>query len=83
MYQMPVRAIKSILKKELQDFRDGFYNNYPRFIMAEVMKEMVSIAFHQLNAKLENSNSYDELEDYITFAGYRMSLEEWINFLGD
>ena len=83
MYQMPVRAIKSLLKQELNSFRDGFYNAYPKFIMADVMKEMVSISFHSLNERLENCNSYEELDDYISFAGYRISLEEWINSLGD
>lgn len=80
-YQMPVRAIKNILKKELDEFQKAFHSAYPKFIMADVMKEMVYLAHSQLNDKLANSNTYDELEDYISLAGYRMSLEEWINSL--
>lgn len=81
-YQMPVRAIKNILMQELQGFFDAFYREYPgSFVMSDVQKEMVRIAKEVLSAKLEFCNTYEELNAYISDAGYRMSLEEWINSL--
>lgn len=81
MYQMPVRAIKNILGKELQDFRNRFYNAYPSFIMSDVQKEILSIGYELLKVKLDACVTYEDLEEFISFAGYRMSLEEWINSL--
>ena len=80
-YQMPVKAIKRILLQELQSFRDGFYNAYPSFIMSDVQKKMVGISFHHLKNTLDRCNSYQELDNFVSKAGYRMSLEEWINSL--
>ena len=80
-YQMPVKAIKRILLQELQSFRDGFYSAYPSFIMSDVQKEMVSISFNHLKNRLDRCNSYQELDNFVSVAGYRMSLEDWINSL--
>ncbi len=80
-YTMPVRAIKNILAKELESFKDGFFEAYPTFIMSDHQKEFVYIAYGILKNKLESCNTYEELDEYITFAGYRMSLTEWIESL--
>lgn len=80
MYQMPVRAIKNILKAELQGFKDSFYT-MSAGVLSDVQKEMINLAYSELSGILEKSNHYNELEDYIAYAGYRMSLEEWINSL--
>lgn len=79
-YQMPVKAIKNILGKELESHRDGFYHVYPNFIMSDFQKNMIDIAYHCLKDVLELCNSYEELDSYIG-RNYRMSLEEWINSL--
>jgi hypothetical protein len=80
-YQMPVKAIKNILKKELEDHKQGFYTAYPSFIMSDVMKEMIYKGHNIMMEMLELCTTHDELNDFISFAGYRMSLEDWINSL--
>lgn len=80
-YQMPVKAIKSILKKEIEEFSNVFHRAYPSFIMADVMKEMVYISKNYPLDKIEKCATYDDLEEIISEAGYRMSLEEWIDSL--
>jgi len=81
LYIMPVRAIKNILKKELEDHKQGIFNAYPRFIMTDVQKEMIYIAYKALLNTLNECNDYVSLEAYISYAGYRMTLNEWINSL--
>lgn len=80
-YVMPVRAIKNILRKELQERRDSFFQAYPTFIMSDAQKEMINIAYENLLSVLEKSNDYASLEDFISYSGYRMSLQEWIDSL--
>jgi len=80
-YIMPVKVIKNILKKELEDFKNGFFNSYPNFIMSDVQKEFIYIAYGALLNVLNKCEDYASLEDYISYAGYRMSLQEWINSL--
>lgn len=78
---MPVRIIKNILKKELQAFRDSFYERIPAYMLADVQKEMIDIAHNALNTALESCSDYESLDDYLSLAGYRMSLSEWIDSL--
>ena len=78
-YQMPVRAIKNILKKEIQDHTDGFY--WGMTCMSGVQKEMISIAKENILSRLESCNTHDELDDFLSYAGYCRSLEDWINSL--
>lgn len=81
-YQMPVRAIKNILKKELEEFKaHAIQALYNANTMSDVPKEMVYLAYTELSGILEKSNDYASLEDYLNHAGYRMNLEEWINSL--
>lgn len=80
MHRMPVRAIKNILQKELQGFRDGFYT-MSAGTLADVQKEMIFLAYEELSEYLDTCEDYKSLEEYLSFAGYRMSLEEWINSL--
>jgi hypothetical protein len=81
MYQMPVRAIKNILKKELEERKQSFFNAYPSFIMSDTQKEMIYLAYAELSGILEKCNDYASLEDFISYSGYRMSLQEWIESL--
>lgn len=81
MYQMPVRAIKNILKQELERFKNDTYQVVRKNTASDVPINMVMLAYTELSGILEKSNAYNELEDYISYAGYRMSLEEWINSL--
>jgi hypothetical protein len=81
MYQMPVRAIKNILRKELDERKQSFYNAYPNFIMSDTQKEMIYIAHSNLSEILDKCEDYASLEDFISYSGYRMSLEDWINSL--
>jgi hypothetical protein len=82
MYQMPVRAIKNILRKELEDFKGHALQSLRTCnTMSDVPKEMIYIAYTNLLEVLEKSNEYSSLEDYISYAGYRMSLQEWIESL--
>lgn len=81
MYQMPVRAIKNILKKELEEFKDSALNLLHKGYVNDATKELIYIAHNVLTEKLEACNDYDSLDEFVSFVGYRMSLEEWINSL--
>ena len=81
MYQMPVKAIKNILKKELEERKNSFFNACPSFIMSDTQKEMVYISYTHLSEVLDKCNDYASLEDFVSYSGYGMSLEDWINSL--
>lgn len=78
---MPVRAIKHILEKELEGFYESSLRVLHKESLSDVPYEMMDIARAVLQAKLVNCNDYESLEEYINYAGYRMSLEEWVNSL--
>lgn len=80
-YTFPIKAIKKILAKELKEFKDGFFKAYPNFIMSDMQKEFIYIAYQVISDKLNACETYEQLNDYISYAGYRMSLKEWIDSL--
>lgn len=74
-YQMPVKAIKSILLKEHKDFMQSSITvtwDYGRYIKR--------IADEKITRIIESIQTYDELEDFIGDSR-RMSLQEWIDSL--
>lgn len=82
LYQMPVRAIKNILKKELEQFKNNTLQVlHKEHFLSDVPKEMIYLAYSNLLGVLDKCQDYAALEDYISYAGYRMSLTEWINSL--
>ena len=80
-YQLQPRAIKRILGEELDFRRNAFYHAYPNFIMSDTMKEMVESSYRKQKELLKECETYEELESFIEFAGYRMSLEDWVSSL--
>jgi hypothetical protein len=49
--------------------------------MSDTQKEMIYIAHSNLSEILDKCEDYASLEDFISYSGYRMSLEDWINSL--
>jgi hypothetical protein len=77
MYQMPVRAIKNILGKELQ----SHYQSACQRISNDIQRGFIHRGYNVVADKLESSQSYDDLQGVLTLADYRMSLQEWIESL--
>lgn len=80
-YQMPVKAIKNILQKEHEEFKKVSLQKLHEAYVNDATKELIYIASEQVMGRLNNCVSYDDLDDFLSFAGYRMSLEDWINLL--
>jgi hypothetical protein len=80
-YIMPVKAIKNILLKELEEFKSMTYEAVKKSYLSDVCANLVIMGYSKLKEQLEKCNSYESLEEYVTDAGYRMHLEEWINSL--
>lgn len=80
-YQMPVRAIKNILKKELEERKNHLVQVLHSAYVNDSCKEMIYIANEISYKKIEECHNYDELDELISFLGYRMSLDEWISSL--
>lgn len=77
MYEMPVKSIKSILKRELQAHRDSLY----KLAFNDIHRGMIDLSFKALNTILCECENYPQIGNYLDEAGYRMSLEDWINSL--
>lgn len=81
MYTMPEKAIKHILQKELDIHKTEalqiLYNAY----VPDTEKELIYIAYQTLQNVLNQCETYNQLEDYLSYAGYHMSLEDWISSL--
>ena len=80
-FQMPVKAIKNILKKELEERKTTFINILHNNYVNDSCKEMIYIANEVSSKKIDECHNYEELDEVISFLGYRMSLEDWINSL--
>lgn len=80
---MPIKAIKKTLLSELEEFRklaqESLHANHVWH--DTVPFEMLSIGYQHMQKALEACTTYDDLDNYIWYAGYRMSLEEWVNSL--
>lgn len=76
-YQMPVRAIKNIMRKEIQEH----YSVACQDLHHDVQRNFVHVGYRYILAELEKCVTYDELDNFLSLADYRMSLQEWINSL--
>ena len=76
-YQMPVKAIKRILGEELSRHYIGALDN----MHTDIQKEFCHFAYHQFKSALDAAQTYDDLQEVLSFTGYHMSVEEWINSL--
>ena len=78
---MPVKAIKNILKKEIESHKEHLFTQMSMGWFPDVQKEMIRIAFYTLTEKLDICQSYEDIQELLDFAGYRVSLDEWVNSL--
>ena len=77
--EIPFTAVKNLLAKELDSFRkEGFK---VKFTLSDVSKQAMFYGFNYLGDMLIKAETFDDLENYVTHAGYRMSLQEWIDSL--
>lgn len=74
---MPVKAIKSLLGKELQ----GHYSAACQTIYSDIQRGFVHIGYKHLKAMLESAETYEQIEEVLSEADYGMSLQEWIDSL--
>lgn len=77
-YQMPVRAIKSIMLKELETL----YTDARASIrtLSDVPREMLSYGYDAIRAQINNAPDHAAL-DKVCGEWYHMSLQEWIQSL--
>jgi hypothetical protein len=85
MYQMPVKAIKNILTKELAEFRQNALYGNPSGKnnirhCNDATKNIFESGYDLLTARLDACNNHEALDSFIGEV-YRMSLEDWINSL--
>jgi hypothetical protein len=76
-YTMPVKLIKSLLDQEIEKHGDAL----KKYTYNDVQKEMIHIAKKTMLLKLDACQSYNDLEEFLSFSGYRMSVQDWINSL--
>lgn len=77
MYIMPVRAIKGIIEREINAHAD----NLRQSAYCDPQREMISMSKSAMLDRLAKCQTHEDLEDFLGFAGYRMSLIEWIESL--
>ena len=81
-YTLTVRAIRGILLDELNDFKSHAVQAVNSVYANDMTKNLVFMGYDTLKSQLKNCKSYEDLEQYITDANYRMSLEDWCKSLG-
>lgn len=72
-----VNAIKKLMIQEL----DSHYSSAIQALYNDVQREFIHLAVRQLREQLSNAESQEDLEQYLSDAGYRMSVQEWIDSL--
>jgi hypothetical protein len=76
-YQMPVKAIKRILGEELSRHYTGALEK----LHTDPQREFCHFAYRQFKSALDAAETRDDLQEVLSFTGYHMSVEEWINSL--
>lgn len=70
-------------KKMLLTEYEGHYKNAQQVMInayvPDVQKEMVHNGYYAAREKIEASTDWEMLEEAISFCGYRMSLQEWLD----
>ena len=74
-----VRTIKKMLLKEYEQLYQDTYRAVRKEIISDACLEMVSNGYYQGKSLIENASTYDELDGALSFCGYRMSLQEWLD----
>ena len=77
MYQLSVKAIKSILLDEHSRFLSSLTS---QVYMLDYNRYMFKIADETIRERISFCDTYTKLEDFI-HESRRMSLQEWINSL--
>lgn len=71
------KTIKGLMTKELQ----SHYSNACRTIYNDIHRNFVHVGYRYLLAELEKCETYEQLDDFLSLADYRMSLQDWIDSL--
>lgn len=74
-----IRTLKKMINDELERFKSETLSGLRKIVMADAIFEIVSDGFDQKIEKLKTLQSFDELDNFISECGYRMSLQEWID----
>lgn len=77
MYQMPIKAIKSILLKEHESFIQALRRDIP---LHDYNAYMARLADEKIRRIINSIETYENCEDFI-HDSRRMSLQEWIESL--
>lgn len=70
-------TIKRLMTKELQ----SHYSSACQTIYHDVQRNFVHIGYRYLLAELEKCETFEQLDEWLSLADYRMSLQEWIDSL--
>lgn len=71
-------TIKKMLLKEYEEMYNVTYRVVYQGTSADACREMLSNGYDVGKKSIEEANTYDELDEALSFCGYRMSLQEWL-----
>lgn len=80
-YTLTPRGIKNILKAEIEAHFNNLFSVVHAAYPPDVQKEILYNAKIDYLARLDMCNDYESIDKFISWAGYRMSLEDWIKSL--
>lgn len=79
-YVMPVKAIKKIIKRELEEMYSAAISTLYKNGHNDTIREVFHLGYEQAEASLEECQTHEDLDNFIGPL-YRMSLQEWIESL--
>jgi len=82
-YQITVKAIRGILLDELNDFFKHLLEVLCNAYVNDMTKNLVYTGYYKRKEQLKECKTYEDLEEYLSDLDYRMSLEDWVNSLGN
>jgi hypothetical protein len=77
--QIEVRTIKKMLLKEYEEMYNATYQVVRKGTSADACLEMLRNGYDVGKKCIEQATTYDELDEALSFCGYRMSLQEWLD----
>lgn len=78
---MPLKSVKILIKREIELHMDNVSKVVHQYCYPDVQRKSVSIARDQLNKKLDACETLEQLEAFMSYSGYRMSVQDWIDSL--
>lgn len=78
---MPFKSVKKLIRKEVEEHMDNVSKVIHAAYLPDVQSNIAWIARIELLKRIDACETLEQLEDFMGYANYRMSVQDWIDSL--